>query len=447
MNLENKVNMLVDSYLEPPKLSAKSMYNHVQDLKDELFKPYLIRSVFNNICPKLLRFMDEEKALGVLESILNGYITIPNMEYVYTRDNYTTEVPVIDMLHYTNSISNIISNLFSIINMYKYSGVSEIIITNIIPFLMLYKVSLGVEIKKLELRTIYIQLIRLIFAPLMPINRDTDTNNITIVIDDYKHNKDILRNNISKFFSCLKNSKKEKLLSKKEYLQTLLHVKNLVSSRSTTFPKVQLLYPVTKMRNLKAKSFLEFLGVTVNKESELKHIYTDRDVYNLYITYRELSDEMLTFEEFEEKFIPYCDGNPDGFMLDNPNSRIIKKLANMNVDVCNVQDYYWVPRDTTCYSVCIDMERVMDFCKDLDMVKTMIRDLYLNAQYINLSIVASLNFASNPVVCVHFVNTDIEIQQYIPDIVKAIDIYLIDKHKYKVTYKYDIRNGYGRVIG
>ena len=331
--------------------------------------------------------------------------------------------------------------------MYKYSGVSEIIITNIIPFLMLYKVSLGVEIKKLELRTIYIQLIRLIFAPLMPINRDTDTNNITIVIDDYKHNKDILRNNISKFFSCLKNSKKEKLLSKKEYLQTLLHVKNLVSSRSTTFPKVQLLYPVTKMRNLKAKSFLEFLGVTVNKESELKHIYTDRDVYNLYITYRELSDEMLTFEEFEEKFIPYCDGNPDGFMLDNPNSRIIKKLANMNVDVCNVQDYYWVPRDTTCYSVCIDMERVMDFCKDLDMVKTMIRDLYLNAQYINLSIVASLNFASNPVVCVHFVNTDIEIQQYIPDIVKAIDIYLIDKHKYKVTYKYDIRNGYGRVVG
>ena len=446
MNLENKVNMLVDSYLAPAKLSPKNMCSRIQDAKNEMFQPYLIRTVFNAICPKLLKYMDEEQALGVLESILNGYINIPNMEYLYNIRDVVNLVPTIDMLYHINSITNNISYLFNKIAMYKRAGADEIIILNIVPFLILSHIVMDNLYKVTNLR----DYVKLIFTPLVTPKEDTDKNNIIVVIDDYEHTYKILKDIGSKVLVLASEKRVKKLLSKKLYLKTLTCIKNVIYGNKTSSyvgPKIQLLYPVKKMRNIKAPEFLKLIGVKTIPQRAFINIHTNRDVYNLYLTYREMSVDMMTFEEFEDKFIPFCDGNPDGFQVKESyfKSRHFQSLKDMPFEITNVPDYYYELHKNFCYSVCIDMERVMEFCKDLNMLKNMIYDLYLNAQYVNLAIVSSLQIVLQTTIYVHFINTDNETQKYIHQIVESVDLYLKDKYKYKITYKHYIINKYGRV--
>lgn len=448
MNLENKVNMLVDSYLEPPKLRPKDMQKHIQDIKDELFKPHLIRFVFNAVCPRLLRFMDEEKALGVLEAMLNGYIIIPNMEYLYNSRDISTLVPTINMLNHYSPVVNNVNYLFEKMSMYRQSGVKEVIVTNMVPFIMLSQSIMSGVITNI-MPSIYMKnYIKLIFAPLTTLKVDTNYNNITITVDDYEHNKEVLIDILDKNFKILSKRKKEKLLSKKFYLETLMRIKNEVYNSYSSYiaPKIQLLYPVKSMRNVKAEEFLNYLGVNNIPPSVFKTIHTNRDVYNMYITYRDMSADMLTFEEFEDKFIPFCDGNPDGFQLVGEGYlRLLKKLKSIPMEVVNVPDYYYEVAGKNCFSVCIDVERVMDFCKDLDMFKEMIYDLYLYSQYWNLSALSSSGVIKNSNFYVHFLNVDNEAQKHIHQIVESADIFLKDKYKYKTEYKHDIINKYGRV--
>ena len=167
MNLENKVNMLVDSYVTPPKLSVKSMLSHIKDIKDELFRPYLIKFVFNTLCPKLLKYIDEEKALGILEAILNGYINIPNMEYTFIQKDTSKFEPTIDMLQDTNHITSNIETLYNVVAEYRNSGLHQIYIKNLVPFLILYKETLNSKVvSPIHKRDFMKSFIKMVFAPL-----------------------------------------------------------------------------------------------------------------------------------------------------------------------------------------------------------------------------------------------------------------------------------------